>query len=158
LVKKLLTISLLILLSLSLLEPSLCGEDLKKSVREVYFRLAEAEKRGADVRDAALKLEKALELIRAAKENPEKRDDFIREARELIEEVNASIPKLIQEGEARIFWKNVAFASAASILVASIVLIYHYGPRIFWGTWLKMRSKWIVEVLERRRKKEVDEH
>lgn len=149
--KKLSTCALLILLILAMLDLSLCyDESLIKSVRKVYSRLVEAEKRGADVREAALKLQKALELIKEAEKNPGEREALLSKASMLIDEVNSSIPSLIEEGERRIFWRNVMIGSTASLIVVAAILVYRFGPKIFWETWLRIRSKWVVEILERR--------
>jgi len=153
-VKKLLTCIVLILLISAMLDLSLCyDEPLIKSVRKVYSRLAEAEEKSADVREASLKLQKALELIREAEEDPDKKEVLLSKASMLIDEVNSSIPSLIEEGERRIFWRNVMIGSTASLIVVAAVLVYRFGPKIFWETWLTIRSGWIVEVLERRERR-----
>jgi len=137
-----------------MLDLSLCYDEPSiKSVRKVYSRLAEAEKKGADVREAALKLQKALELIREAEEDPDKREVLLSKASTLIDEVNSSIPELIEEGERRIFWRNVMIGSTASLIIVAAVLVYRFGPKIFWETWLRIRSEWIVEVLEKRERR-----
>ena len=149
--KKLLACILLTLLISAMLDLSLCyDEPLIKSVRKVYSRLADAEKRGADVREAALKLQKALELIREAEENPGEREALLSRASMLIDEVNSSIPSLIEKGERRILWRNAMIGSTASLIVVAAVLVYRFGPKIFWEIWLRIRSEWVVEVLERR--------
>ena len=155
--KKLLACILLTLLISAMLDLSLCyDEPLIKSVRKVYSRLADAEKRGADVREAALKLQKALELIREAEENPGEGEALLSRASMLIDEVNSSIPSLIEKGERRILWKNAMIGSTASLIVVAAVLVYRFGPKIFWETWLRIRSEWIVEVLEKRERRGED--
>ena len=157
LVRSFLTCVILALLVLSILEAPLGYEDqLVQSIRNVYSRLAEAERRGADVHDAALKLKKALELVSAAEENPEDREALLSKARELVQEVNSSIPLLIEEGERRIFWRNVMIVTAVSLVIAFSGLTYYYGPRVFWNAWLRIRSRWVIEVLERRRREGED--
>jgi len=146
--KRFLTYIMLTIMILSMLEVSICYEEpLNDSIKEIYSRLVEAEKRGADVQDAALKLNKALELIRAAEENPDKSDILLSEARKLINEVNSSIPLLIERGEKEVFLRKVTIVSTISAVIASASLTYYYGPRLFWGIWLKLRSRWIVKVL-----------
>ncbi len=151
--KRLLAYVMLMVIALSMLDISLCSENsLVRSIREVYSKLVEAEKKGADVREAALKLERALELVRAAEENPDKRDVLLSEARRLVDEVNSSIPSLIEKGEREAFLRNVVIASAISLVTVSAGITYYYGPRVFWGIWLKLRSRWIVEVLKEHEK------
>ncbi|RLF99007.1 MAG: hypothetical protein DRN49_04975 [Thaumarchaeota archaeon] len=124
-------------------------EDVTRSIRDTYSKLVKAEERGADVRDAAMKLEKALELVKEAEEHPEKRDALLSEARKLVEEVESSIPILIENGERRIFWRNLTIAFAVVMIALSALLTYYYGPRIFWTLWLRIRSHWIMEIIER---------
>ena len=145
--RRLLSYLLLLALISALIGSSICyGASIEDSIKNVYSRLAEAEKAGADVHDAALKLEKALERARQARENPENGSLLLAEAEKLVNEVNSSIPLLIETGQKRIFWRNVEIASAASLIAVSVFFTYYYGPRIFWGTWLRIRSRWIVEV------------
>ena len=87
------------------------NEDVIRSIRDTYSKLVKAEERGADVQDAAMKLQKALKLVEEAEENPENRETLLSEARELVGEVRSSIPILIEEGEKKIFWRNIAIAS-----------------------------------------------
>ena len=151
LTKKFMLCVMLVLLILLMVEASMGYEEsLTQSIREVYSKLANAEEKGADVSEVAHKLEKALELVRAAQENPEDREVLLAEAMKIVDEVNSSIPLLIKEGEQRIFWRNVTIAFSASLVVALAALTYYYGPRLFWESWLKLRSHWIVEVLEKR--------
>ena len=124
-------------------------EDVTRSIRDTYSKLVKAEERGADVRDAAMKLEKALELVKEAEEHPEKRNALLSEARKLVEEVESSIPILIENGERRIFWRNLTIAFAVVMIALSALLTYYYGPRIFWTLWLRIRSHWIMEIIER---------
>lgn len=121
---------------------------LMESVRDVYSRLVDAERRGADVREAALKLNRALQLIKESEIIPENKSLFLSEARMLVEDVNLSIPLLIQEAESKMFWRNVMICSVGILIIVAGVITYHFGPSIFWEAWLKIRSKWIVEVVK----------
>jgi len=128
------------------------NEDIISSIRDTYSKLVKAEEKGADVRDAAMKLQKALKLVEEAEENPENRETLLSEARELVGEVRSSIPILIEEGEKKIFWRNIAIASTVAMIAILSFLTYYYGPRVFWTLWLKIRSRWVIEIIERGRK------
>lgn len=123
--------------------------------REVYLKLADAEEKGADTYEAALKLNKALELIRTAGEEPENRDILLSQASNLISEVDSEIPTLIAGGQNKILWTNVSMALGAASIGIMAGFVYFYGPRIFWGTWLRLRKNWKVkaEASERRSKR-----
>ena len=60
------------------------NEDVIRSIRDTYSKLVKAEEKGADVRDAAMKLQKALKLVEEAEDNPENREALLSEARELV--------------------------------------------------------------------------
>ena len=151
--KESLMFALVILLILATLNSSLCYEEsVVRSIREVYSRLVDAEERGADVRGPALKLEKALELVRRAGENPGEREAILSEARALVEEVNSSIPALLEEAEKQVLWRNIVLGSAIASVALVGVTVYLFGARVFWETWLKARSSWVIELLERREK------
>lgn len=148
--KSLILTQFLLLLIISVMfNDCLCyDESLSEFVREIYSKLVDAEEKGADVREAALKLNRALQLIREARNDPENKSALLSEARALIEDVNANIPLLIREGENALLWRNVTMSSAVALIVVISVLAYRFGPRIFWEAWLKLRPKWIVEVVK----------
>ena len=142
--------TLTILISSIIIQGCLCEEmDVIRSIRDAYSKLVKAEERGADVRDAALKLQRALELVREAEEDPENREALLSEARSLVEQVESSIPTLIEEGERRIFWRNVTIASIIASIAILSLLAYYYGPRAFWSLWLRIRSRWVIEIIGR---------
>ncbi|MEM0079606.1 MAG: hypothetical protein QW382_02695 [Nitrososphaerota archaeon] len=156
--KKLLVFILFWLIILTIFNSCLCYDDsLIKSVRDTYSRLVDAEEKGADIREVTVKLNRALQLIREARDNPENRGILLSEAYALIEDVNVNIPLLIREGESKMFWRNVAICSAGVLTAVTGVLVYRFGPRIFWETWLRVRSRWIVEV-KKSRKDRSDRH
>lgn len=140
--------ALCLLIVLAMLDICSCyNELLVESIRSAYSRLVEAEKKGADVREAAAKLNRALQLIREAEDNPENRSVLLSEAYALIEDVNLSISLLIREGENRVFWKNVTISLAGVLTVVISILAYRFGPRIFWEAWLRLRSKWTIKTI-----------
>jgi len=143
-------LTLTLLISSIAIQGCLCEEmDVIRSIRDAYSELVRAEERGADVRDAALKLQRALELVREAEEDPENREALLSEARCLVEQVESSIPILIEEGEKRIFWRNVTIASIIASIAILSFLTYYYGPRVFWSLWLRIRSRWMIEIIGR---------
>jgi len=99
-----------------------------------------------------MKLQKALKLVEEVGENHENREALLSEARELVEEVRSSIAILIEEGERKIFWRNVAIASIVAMIAILSFLAYYYGPRVFWTLWLKIRTRCVIEIIERVRK------
>lgn len=122
------------------------GENLESRIREVYGKLVDAEAKGADVDEEALKLDKALQLIIKAQKsvNSTERNEMLAEAEMLIDEVEDSIPKLIMKGEAKARFRLIYTAVALSSMVAASILLYVYGPRILWKLWIRARRDWKV--------------
>lgn len=122
-------------------------EQVVDRIREVYLKLADAEESGADVRGAALKLNKALELVRRAEEGLGDRDLLLSQAGRIVGEVESEIPMLIADGPTRAFWNTASIVIGVVSLGAVVGYVYLYGSKIFWRTWLKLRRGWKVKVL-----------
>jgi hypothetical protein len=130
-------------------------EDLRQRVRQVYAELVKAEEEGADVAEAVYKLNEALQLIREAEEttNQTLKVELLSKAEALIDEVEASIPKLIEEGRIATRNRLIINAATAVSLVVAAILIYIYGPKLIWKTWIRLRKDWIVVVKEQKPEK-----
>lgn len=122
-------------------------EEVRGYIRLVYHKVSEAEKSGAEVEEAALKLNQALSLIREAEgeTNTTKRNRDLTEAHNLVKDVEASIDRLVEEGRARINLRNITLSSTAILAAAGCILGYIYAPRIFWSLWLRLRRGWRVK-------------
>ncbi len=122
------------------------AEEVRNYVRLVYQKLVEAERRGADVEEAAIRLNRALSLIREAEAetNTSRRGKSLTEAYNLVRDVEASIDRLVEEGRARINLRNWTLSSAAILTAVGCILGYIYSPRIFWSLWLRLRRGWRV--------------
>ena len=142
-----------IIISLAILTacPEMAGgqglEEAEQHIRLVYSRLREAEGRGADVKEAALKLNDALTLIREAASEPDasKREKNLSRALTIIGEVEASIDRLIEEGEARSRMRTATLAISTSLIGLASIMAYIYAPRAFWSLWLRARRDWRVK-------------
>ena len=123
-------------------------EDVERYIREVYFRLLEAENKGADVNDAAFKLNRALELLRVHRTGGEEEDKILKEALALVREVDEDIPRLVEEGERKKVIGFVGAAAAVIVATALSILAYFYSSRVLWGAWIRLRRKWIVQPVK----------
>lgn len=117
----------------------------KDRARQLYVQLLNAEREGADVTEAAFKLNQALQLIEQAEAGIGEETALLQEAEALMDEVEASIPSLIEAGRAATQLKIATWTIAAISVVALSAAIYLYGPRLLWTLWLKSRGKWKVK-------------
>jgi len=122
-------------------------EDVEARIRTIYVRLVDAEKNGARMEEAAAKLNTALQMVSEAhiSVNQSARSALLLEAQRIAAEVEASVPELMREAENEAEARTVLIIAVSSALVAGAVLAYIYGPRIFWGLWLRARAGWWVE-------------
>lgn len=121
-------------------------EEARKYVRTVYSSLREAELKGADVEEAASKLDEALELLREVEGvGTLEREKSISRVMSMAGEVESSIGRLVEEGESRNRWRIITLSSSAALAALSSILTYLYAPRIFWGLWLRARRDWRVK-------------
>lgn len=127
---------------------ALSGGDLRRELLKVYDGLLKAEREGADVAEAALKLDRALKLINEGGRTGN--STALREAERIISEVRAELPSLMEEGRAkrRLFLVQLALGIGLSGLGG--VLAYLYAPRLVWRLWLKARRDWKVRKVARR--------
>lgn len=139
-------IPLILLLSSSVTAEAQDADEVRGYVRLIYQKLMEAEKSGADVEEAATKLNRALSLVREAEgeSNTTRRDRNLAEAYSLVKDVEASIDRLIEEGRARVNLRNITLSSTAILVAVGCTLGYIYSPRIFWSLWLRFRRGWRV--------------
>lgn len=141
---------LLLLFTLLFTSSLYFGEvDLKVRVREVYLDLVRAEREGADVSGVAVKLDEALQLIVRAEgvSDPVERSSLLSRAEALIDEVEASIPGLIEAGRFRVQVKLIINVALVVFFLIAIILAYFWGPRFLWGLWLRFRGDWRVKGL-----------
>ena len=137
----------LLLLTLLAFNLASCEGGLRRRLLSAYKGLAEAEREGADVTGAALKLNRALKLIEEGERTGN--STALRTAEELIAEVEAELPSLVEEGRARARARLAWLAAAASATCAAGALAYLYAPRLVWGLWLRARRRWRVRRVAR---------
>lgn len=119
-------------------------DDVRSYLKQVFTRLREAESLGAEVGDEASMLNEALNLIRLAESNSSVRDESLNKALSIINQVNNSIPQLVEEGASKARMNQIILAATISSILAVCVLTYFYGPRALWGLWLRARGGWRV--------------
>ena len=145
-----LSLTLLIIpLTMLFLIPATTCENEEEAItllREVYSKLVEAEKAGADISNASQQLNKALTLIKSLEEGQMSREEILQQAISIIKEVDSMIPTLIEEGRKAAFFRNFYTGLTIASIISLIVLAYLLTPRIFWNLWIRARKNWIVKV------------
>ena len=107
-------------------------QDLERKVREVYIELADAERKGANVTQAASKLNEALGKIDEAdgSGNQTQSSVLLSEAERITNEVEASIPELVAAGESEARIRLISVAVTFLALVVAGLLTYVFGGRV----------------------------
>jgi len=143
-----LTLLIILLTTLFLIPATTCEteEEAITLLREVYSKLVEAEKAGADISNASQQLNKALTLIKSLEEGQMSREEILQQAISIIKEVDSMIPTLIEEGRKATFFRNFYTGLTIASIISLIVLAYLFTPRIFWNLWIRARKNWIVKV------------
>ncbi len=143
-------IAALLLILLASLNICYAEYDLKDKIRRVYLELACAEKEGADVGEAVAKLDEALQLVIQAEnvDDPAEKSKLLSRAEVLVDEVESSIPELIEAGRAAAQLRFMINVASIMSLIVVAVLVYFYGPRGLWGLWLRCRGDWRVKRVD----------
>lgn len=109
----------------------------REELMQTFLALQSAESRGANVTSAAIALNQALELLERGS---------VDEARSIISEVNATIPRLAAEGEQSRLAGQVALYSFLASLAVIGALSYFYLPRLIWRSWVRAKGGWEVSA------------
>jgi len=123
-------------------------EDLKQKIGTTYIKLVDAEQKGANVTEAANRLNEALRMVNQANEsrNQTQRSILLSRAEQMINQVDASIPDLITKGQDEANNRLTLSAGTSLVLIIGGLLAYFYGPSIFWELWLRARGDWKVKA------------
>jgi len=113
-------------------------DQLRAEIGAAFKAVAEAEKDGGDVSLLVEDLNQALRLLEAGGvEN-------LREAESKIEAVLVAAPGVAQEGLALTRIKQLKAGVGVTLIAVSAVMVWRFGPRIFWSIWLRSKSGWRV--------------
>ncbi len=124
----------------SIVVSALSPDSLHVQVSEVFLLLEAAEAKGANVTDAALSLNHALELISAGGETE------LDQAASIVLQVNSSIPALVAEGEAARYWGTTGLVATIVTLGIAGVLVYFFMPKLVWRIWARSKKDWKVSA------------
>jgi len=127
--------------------------EARERVYEAYAAVVDAEASGGNVTGLVERLNEAIELIELAENSsdPELAANFTAQAVDIVDEVLGEVGGVKEEGLAlRRFRLFLGVFSVLLFLVLG-VLIYFYGPRVFWALWVRFKGDWKVKTGGRRR-------
>lgn len=113
-------------------------EELRGMLTVAFEAVAEAEGKGGDVSHLVDELSRALRLIEAGGAVD------LDTAQSVIEGVLSAAPGVEQQGVASTRLQQVKAVAIISLLAVSGIVVWRYGPRVFWTLWLRSKRDWIV--------------
>ena len=119
---------------------SMDQEEVKERLERAYEAVAEAERAGGDVSGLVDELNQALELLEVGGE------DSLAEALSKVDSVLTEAPGAMQAGIVATQLRYTKTAAVVGLLGFSAVLVWRYGPRIFWSIWLRSKKSWRVHA------------
>nr|MDO8043346.1 DUF1616 domain-containing protein [Candidatus Baldrarchaeota archaeon] len=122
-------------------------DDARRKVYDAYAAVVDAEASGGNVTDLVNRLNEAIELIRLAENtsDSEEASVFVEQAVSIADDVLSEIGEVKEEGLALRRFHLFLSVFSISLLVVSGVLIYFYGPKVFWGLWVRIKGNWKVK-------------
>jgi predicted PurR-regulated permease PerM len=128
---------LLISAAFSTLSFATSNSQLITQIQELYLQLEKISESGVNVNPQIQELNEALQLLQNGS-NP-------KEAEQLIQQVNSSIPQLESEASTLYLEHQIVKYSTITALIVLGFLTYYFGPRFLWKAWIKTRSRWVVK-------------
>ena len=128
---------LLISAAFSTLSFATSNSQLITQIQALYLQLEKISESGVNVNPQIQELNEALQLLQNSS-NP-------KEAEQLIQQVNSSIPQLESEASTLYLEHQIVKYSTITALIVLGFLTYYFGPRFLWKAWIKTRSRWVVK-------------
>ena len=115
-------------------------DDVRESLMEAFEAIREAEGVGGKVSELLENLNEALRLIEAGGEGN------LAGAEEKIESVLAVVPLVRSQGIVSTRNQQIVMGVVIGFVAVWAVVIWRFGPRLFWSLWLRSKSDWRVLV------------
>ena len=130
-------------------------DDARKKIFEAYAAVVDAEASGGNVTDLVNRLNEAIELIRLAENtsDSEEASVLIEQAISIADGVLSEVGEVKEEGLALRRFHLFLSVFSISLIFVSCVLVYFYGPKVFWGLWVRIKGNWRVKSSGSRRPK-----
>ena len=124
--------------------------DARSEIYEAFKAVVEAYNAGGDVSELIGRINEAISVISKAEEiadnNPSEAEKLALKARALAHDVSTEAP-IVKEGGLK--QRQMAMVTTAASIIGIIIagiLIYVFGPEIFWRIWVRLRKNHIVKV------------
>ena len=123
-------------------------DEAREKVYEAYGAVVDAERSGGNVSDLVDRLNEAIELIELAENtsDPEEASAYAEQAVGIAGEVLSEVGEVKEKGLALRRFRLFLGVFSGFLCVVFCVLIYFYGPRVFWGLWVKIKGGWKVRA------------
>ena len=130
-------------------------DDARKKIFEAYAAVVDAEASRGNVTDLVNRLNEAIELIRLAENtsDSEEASVLIEQAISIADGVLSEVGEVKEEGLALRRFHLFLSVFSISLLIVSGVLVYFYGPKVFWSLWVRIKGNWRVKSSGSRRPK-----
>jgi len=132
-------------------------DEAREKVYEAYRAVVDAEASGGNVTGLVDRINEAIDLVRRAekisKDDPEQAAILAERAINIANEVLDEVGIVKEEGLALRRFRLFLGISSGVLFVFSGFLIYFYGPRVFWGLWVRIKGDWKVRKSSRRPRK-----
>ena len=126
---------------------SITVNDAQNSVNNAYKTLVAAYNSGVDVSKLIVQLNQAINLTSKAQtlttSNPQQAQALASQAQAIAQNVTAQATADKEHG---LGLSPIIVAVSAAILVIAGCLVYLYGPKFFWKTWLNLRKNYHVRA------------
>ena len=131
--------------------------EAREKVYEAYAAIVDAEASGGNVTSLVNRINEAIDLVENAEkiseDNPEQAAALAEKAINIANEVLDEVGTVKEEGLALKRFHLFLGISSGVLFVLSGFLIYFYGPRVFWGLWVRIKGNWRVRKSSRRPRK-----
>jgi predicted PurR-regulated permease PerM len=121
--------------------------DAQTAIQDGYKALVKADNAGADINELADQLNIALNLTSQAQDlieaDPQTAQNLASQAQVLAQNIteqasNAKNEELLQQ--------PIVVAVIMAVLISGGILVYIYGPKMFWKTWLRLRKNYRIKA------------
>ena len=117
-------------------------ESIRKRVYRVFEELRDIESLGYNISKQVKELNKVIEIINNIESG---RGRNINDADKILSKLETSIPKIREEAIREKNLREVLTVTVIIAVIATIVLLAIYFPRIIWKVWVRSKRKWRVK-------------
>ncbi|MCP8317829.1 MAG: hypothetical protein H3Z52_09520 [archaeon] len=144
------TLALIVQLYSPVINTQASSNDAHEKVIEAFASVQEANLAGGDVNHLVDKLNEALNLISQgdsiAPSNPSEAQELYQQAEDIANQVVLEAPLVREEGILAQRNSNILLGIELAILALLGFIIYKFGPKLLWKSWLRAHRDWKVGI------------